>query len=58
MIINYNGPVYKQIIDASKKPVKAPTKQKESEDKQIVAKDKKEPVKASRKSKAKTKKED
>ena len=62
MILNSNGPIYKQTMvqpkKASKKPIVEPEEPKVVEDKQIVAEEKKEPVKAKRSSKAKTKKED
>ena len=62
MIFNSGGPVYKQTSVGSKpvvkKPQEEPQKPKDIEDKQVVAEDKKELVKAPRKSKAKTKKED
>ena len=62
MIFNASGPVYKQTsVDSkpvAKKPQEESQKPKDTEDEQVVAKDKKEPVKAPRKSKAKTKKED
>ena len=62
MILNSNGPIYKQTMvqqkKASQKPIIEPEEPKVVEDKQIVAEEKKELKKAPKTSKAKTKKED
>ena len=62
MILNSAGPIYKQTMEqpkkASQKPIVEPEELKSVQDEQVVAEEVKEPVKAKRASKAKTKKED
>jgi len=55
MIINSNGPVYKQVVKTSIPKAQEP---KKVEDKQVVAEDKKVPLEVPKKSKAKKKKEE
>ena len=56
MIFNAGGEVYKQTMVQTQN--KSPEEPKVVKDEQVVAEDKKEPVKAPKKSRAKQKKED